>query len=106
MEELIPDCSSVIRNHLVIVLEVNALWGLINEINNLVSLPRGEFVLSRYVLRIFTGQRVIFGKKEGKKHSSFGFPWRDCFAKVPGGMIFHYSLIAFSSHPAVMSQLI
>ena len=84
MEESIPDCSSVVRNHLAIVLDVTALWGLMNETNNFVSSPRRELVLSRYVLRVFTGQSVAFGKKEGKKNSFIGFPWRDCFAKVLG----------------------
>ena len=84
MEESIPDCSSVVRNHLAIVLDETALWGLINEMNNFVSSPCRELVLSRFVLRVFTGQRVVFGKKEGKKNSSIGFPRRDCFAKVLG----------------------
>ena len=84
MEESIPDCSSVVRNLLAIVLDETALWGLMNEMNNFVTSPRRELVLSRYVLRVFTGQRVTFGKKEGKKNSSIGFSWRDCFAKVLG----------------------
>ena len=84
MEVSIPDCSSVVRNHLAIVLDETALWGLINEMNNFVSSLRRELVLSRYILRVFTGQRVVFGKKEGKKNSFIGFPWRDCFARVLG----------------------
>ena len=66
---------SVVRNHLAIVLGVSTLWGLINEMNNLVSSPLLELVLSRYVLRVSTGQRLVFSKKEGKKNSSIGFPW-------------------------------
>ena len=76
MEESIPDCSSVVRNHLAIVLDETALWGLINEMNNFVSSPRRELVLFRYFLRVFTGQRVVFGK-ERKKNYSIGFPWHD-----------------------------
>ena len=87
MEESIPDCSSVICNHLAIVLDVTALCSWMNEMNNFVSLPRRELVLSRYVLRVFTGQRMVFGKKEGKKNSSIGFPWHDCFAKVLGRVL-------------------
>ena len=49
--------------------------------NNSVSSPRREFVLSKYVLRIFLGQRIVLGKK-GKKNSFVGFLWHDCFAKV------------------------
>ena len=63
MEESIPDWPSVVRNNLAIVLDETALWGLINGMNNFVSSPHKEIVLSRYVLRIFTGQRVVFGKK-------------------------------------------
>ena len=52
MEQSIPDCSSVVRNHLAIVLDVTDLVGLINEMNNFVSSPHRELVLSRYVLRV------------------------------------------------------
>ena len=84
METSIPACSIVVFNHLAMVLDVTALWGLMNDTNNLVSPPRSGLVLSRYILRVFTGHKEVFGRKIGKKNSSIGFPWRDCFARVVG----------------------
>ena len=54
------------------------------DINSFDSSPRRGFVFIRYTLRVFTGQSVMFDGKVGKKNSSIGFPWRDCFARVLG----------------------
>ena len=82
MEKLISDCSSVIRNHLAIVLEVTALWVWLMKTNNFVSSPSSEFLLPKHVLKVFNGQRVVLGKEEGKK--KLLFPRHECFAKVVG----------------------
>ena len=84
MEVSIPACSMIVFNHLAMVLDVTALWGLMNDMNNLISSPRNGLVLSTYDLRVFTGHKTVFGKKDGKKNSSIGLPWRDCFARVVG----------------------
>ena len=84
MEQSTPTCSIVDFNHLVMVLDITALWGLMNDTDNHVSSPHSDLVLSRYILRVFTGHKEVFGRNDGKKNSSIGFPWRDCFAKVVG----------------------
>ena len=66
------------------VLDITALWGLMNDTNNLVCSPRGGLVLFTYVLKVFTGHNKVFGGKSGKKNFSIGLPWRDCFARVVG----------------------
>ena len=60
------------------------------DINSFDSLPHRGFVFVRYTLRVFTGQSVKFDGKVGKKNSSIGFPWRDCFARVLGRKISIY----------------
>ena len=60
------------------VLDVTALCGLIKDTNNLDSPPRSGPVLSKYALRVLTGQSTILDGNLGKKNSSIGFPWRDC----------------------------
>ena len=61
MEVSIPACSMIVFNHLAMVLDVTALWGLMNDMNNLVSSPRSGLVLSTYILRVLTGHNKVFG---------------------------------------------
>ena len=74
MEVSIPVCSVIVFSHLAMVLNVTALWGLVIDMNNLVSSPSSGLVLSRYVLRVFTGHNTVFGIKDGTKNSSIGLP--------------------------------
>ena len=41
-------------------------------------------VVSSYTLRVAIGQRCSFGGKAGKKNSTSGLDWRDCFTSFVG----------------------
>ena len=67
MEVSIPASSMIVSNNLSMVLEVTALWSLMNDMSNLVSSPRSGLVLSMYVLRVFTGHNTVFGRTDRRK---------------------------------------
>ena len=60
-------CFIVVLNHLAIVLDITALWDLMNYMNNLVSSSRSGLVLSRYTLRVFTRHKELFDWNSVKK---------------------------------------
>ena len=71
MEELIPSYSRVNRSHLAIELEVTALCGLINDVNNFSSSWRRGAIRPKYTQRVLTGHTVLF---VGKEERLYEFP--------------------------------
>ena len=84
MAVLMPALSSICLSHLAIELDVMALCGFMNDMNNLVSPCRREATLFMYVWMVFTGHNTLLEGKEGKKKGSIDFPWRDCFDREFG----------------------
>ena len=64
-----PEASNKDLSHLATVLEDTAFCGLTIATSSLVYLPRRDFVLSSYSLRVDTGHSLLFSGREGKKDS-------------------------------------